>query len=88
MVHIVSNKDIGYQNFFARSLDDISSIIDGTVSIAIVAVGENVEDVYSNYYECTPTTAYMLSGIIQQDATNTIIDRETGDYLSDDWFSK
>lgn len=88
MVHIVSNKDISYQDFFARSLDDISSVIDGPVSIAIVAVGEDVEDVYSSYYECTPTTAYMLSGVIQQDAINTIIDREAGDYLSNDWFDK
>ena len=74
MVHIISNKDVRYQDFFAESLDEISNVISDVTSIAIVAIGKDTEEIYSNYYECTPTTAHMLAGVIQQDAPEAIID--------------
>lgn len=78
MVHIISDKDVGYQDFFAESLDELSSIIANVSSIAIVAIGEDSEKIYSNYYECNPTIAHMMAGIIQQDATEAIIDERLG----------
>ncbi len=78
MVHIISNKDVRYQDFFAESLDELSSVIANVSSIAIVAIGEDTEEIYSNYYECNPTIAHMLAGVIQQDATEAIIDERLG----------
>ena len=78
MVHIISNKDVRYQDFFAESLDEISSVISDVTSIAIVAIGKDTEEIYSNDYEWTPTTAHMLACVIQQDATEAIIDERLG----------